>query len=518
MTVPESGRKRPNILLITSDQHRHDCYGFAGRRIRTPFLDGLAAGGTRFDAAITPNVLCQPARASILTGLLPLTHGVSDNQVPLDPRLGEAGFAGILSAAGYDCGFIGKAHFGDHPGITPWGSPESRDDSERFPTDWSGPFMGFGHAELMILGHWHPLLPCEKPPRGQHFERWFWSHPQAWSLWQTDLGPGTGSAAQTWFSALPAAWHSTTWVTDRTRAFLESRTDGERPFVLWASYPDPHHPFDCPEPWSRLHRAEDVDISRTHRRDLDRRPWWHRASLENEPAAGTEKMRVLRTSYSRIQPQTDAQLAQITANYYNMIAFIDHGVGRILDCLRQTGLERDTIVVFTTDHGELLGDHGLYLKGPTHYEGVLRVGLIANGPGVAAGRVIAEPVSTLDLAPTFLEWAGVTRPDALHGRSLASLARGEAQTRDFAYNEWNLRAARCGVPLELRTVRTRDAKLTIDRISGAGELYDLANDPDEMVNRFDDPAYRGVRDALQDMIADRPDDAMQDPPDLVEEK
>ena len=102
---------RPNILIITSDQHRYDCFGFMGRQIRTPHLDRLAAGGARFDAAITPNVVCQPARASILTGLLPLSHGVYDNQVSLDPAIGEAGWAGVLAKNGYDTGFIGKAHF-----------------------------------------------------------------------------------------------------------------------------------------------------------------------------------------------------------------------------------------------------------------------------------------------------------------------------------------------------------------------------------------------------------------------
>ena len=364
--------------------------------------------------------------------------------------------------------------------------------------------MGFQHAELMILGHWYDLLPCERPPRGQQFERWFWSHDGAWDLWKTDLGPSTGGAAQTWYSALPGAWHSTTWVTDRTRAFIEARAGNDRPFALWASYPDPHHPFDCPEPWSRLHRAEDVDISRTHARDLDRRPWWHEQSLTREPTAKTEAQRILRTEYSRIVPQTDAQLAEMTANYYNMIGFIDHGVGRILDALQQAGIADETIVLFTTDHGELLGDHGLYLKGPTHYEGLLRVELVARGPGIAACAQVREPVSTLDLAASIYDWAGIALPGELQGRSLRGLAEGRNETRDCAYNEWSLQPSRTGVALELRTVRTRDAKLTIDLISGAGEMYDLASDPEEMVNLFEDSGYTALRNELEDMINSRP--------------
>ena len=494
----------PNILLITSDQHRWDCFGFEGRRIRTPHLDRMAANGTRFSAAITPNLVCQPARASILTGLLPLSHGAYDNHVSLDVRTGERGWAGQLSGAGYRSHFIGKGHFGEDPAATSHGAPESRAQSASFPDDWSGPYMGFETVEMMILGHWHDLLPCEEPPRGQHFERWFWEHGgsgEAWRLWAEDFGPKP-AAAQTWYSRLPALWHSTTWVTDRTLAFLD-RQRGDRPFCLWASYPDPHHPFDCPEPWSRLHDAEDVDISRTHRRDLDRRPWWHREALERDPLGRTERARILRREYSRIEPQTDRQLAEMTANYYGEISFIDDGVGRILERLRLLGLDRDTLVVFTTDHGDLLGDHGLYLKGPTPYEGLLRVGMVMTGPGVPEGHVVADPVSTLDLAATFYDLAGVDQPGDIQSRSLRPVIAGTCG-RDVAYSEWNMHPSRTGVELQLRTVRTGSAKLTLDLISGTGEMYDLEDDPDEMENLFDDAGRRALRRQLTEMIHARP--------------
>jgi arylsulfatase A-like enzyme len=499
--------RRPNILLITSDQHRPDCYGFAGRRVRTPHLDRLMASGTRFDCAITPNVLCQPARASLLTGMLPLSHGVYDNQVDLDPAIGAQGWGGTLGRAGYRTAFIGKSHFGEHPGVTPWGAPEDREASAGFPEDWNGPYMGLEHVELMILGHWHPLLPCERPPRGQHFERWFWQRADAWDLWARDASTGADAAygtaaAQTWTSGLPSAWHSTTWVTDRTRAFLREH-DRSRPFCLWASYPDPHHPFDCPEPWASLHRAEDVDISPTHATDLDRRPWWHRAALEREPQGKSEKNRTLRKEYSRIPTQTDAQLAAMTANYYGMIAFIDHGVGRILDALEEEGLAEDTIVIFTSDHGELLGDHGLYLKGPWHYDGLLRVGMMMRGPGVPKGRVVTDPVSTMDLAATFADWAGTALPGDAQSRSLQPLIDGTGG-RDFAWNEWNLGPARCGVPLELRTIRTATHRLTTDLISGAGELYDLKADPREMENLWESNAAGAVKAGMLERLRHRP--------------
>ncbi len=506
--------KRPNILLITSDQHRADCLGFEGKRkVRTPFIDRLAKRGTQFSAAITPNVICQPSRASILTGLLPLTHGVYDNHVSLDPGFGNVGWAKVLADAGYRSGFIGKGHFGVHPGYTPYGAPESREGSANFPDDWNGPYLGFDHTRLMILGHWHEHLPCEEPPRGQHFERWFWSHGEpgeAWDLWPQNLGEKP-SASQTWNSALPAAWHSTTWVTDEARSFIGEQSD-DAPFCLWVSYPDPHHSFDCPEPWSRMYHRDEVDISTTHARDLDKRPWWHRAALEKEPLGKTEWQRVLRREYSRIEPQTDQQLAEMTANYYGMISFIDEGVGRIIDALRTVGLEQNTLVIFTSDHGELLGDHGLYLKGPTHYESLLRVGLVMAGPGVAADKNITEPVSTLDLAPTFYDFSGVSGSADMQGKSLKPLLSGATETRDFAYNEWNMQPSRAGIPLELRTVRTRTAKLTIDQISGDGELYDLAEDPLEMVNRYNDPGKAALQQELHDMIRARPGGIMADLP------
>jgi arylsulfatase A-like enzyme len=242
------------------------------------------------------------------------------------------------------------------------------------------------------------------------------------------------------------------------------------------SFADPHHPFDAPAPWCWQHRPEDVDLPKQRARDLERRPWWHRAALESTPG-GTPESRKVREAYSRIVPQTDDQLRAIIANYYGMISLIDHNVGRILNALDDMGYAEDTLVVYTTDHGDMLGNHGLYLKGPTPYEDLMRVTMVARGPGVKAGQVVSEPVSTLDLAATFYDAAGVSSPNELQGRSLKGLLAGEAAPRDAAYSEWHVHASRCGVALKLRTVRTRDAKCTFELDSGAGELYDLRNDP-----------------------------------------
>lgn len=495
---------RPNILFMTSDQQRADCYGFAARRVKTPHLDRMAAGGTRFDTCITPNLVCQPSRASILTGQLPLTHGVVDNGIDLRTDVGEAGYASQLNSAGYDTAFIGKAHFSTCATFEPTGTPECRESSAKFGSDWTGPYMGFEHVELMTLGHWHRSRDQIMPPGGQHFERWILEEVaglEAYDAWKSETRAGTG-AAQTWHSGLPVAWHSSTWCGDRTVAYLQNRRN-DGPFSLWVSFPDPHHPFDCPEPWSLLHHPDEVDLPVEGEKDLDIRPWWHRASLEGEPVLADPKYKAFRAKTSRVEDQSEAQLREMTANYFGMISLIDHNVGRILATLDTLGMADNTIVVYSTDHGDLLGDHGLYLKGPTPYEALLRVGLIVKGQSVPSGKIIPEPVSTVDLAATFCDFGGASLPDEAQSTSLRPLIEGDAG-RDVAYSEWDVNPSRCGVALSLRTVRTKTAKLTLELGTDAGEMYDLKDDPHEMRNVFDDPAYSAMRRELMDMIRARP--------------
>lgn len=499
------GMNQPNILLVTSDQQRADCFGFEGRRVHTPHLDQLAKQGTRFSACMAPNPVCQPSRASILTGQLCLTHGVHDNGIDLDPAVGEKGFGGTLSTGGYDTAFFGKAHFSTYHTFEPTGTPECVSSSANFGPDWFGPYMGFGHVEMMLVGHnW--FLP-EKMPRGLHYEHWYHADGKGDEknrLYQMN-GGDTRGAAQTFHSQLPVAWHNSTWTADRAIDWLKQPARKERPWCAWVSFPDPHHPFDCPEPWSRLHKPEEVDLPEHRTRDIDKRPWWHRAAIENEPQGSADNV-ATRKQYSRIEPQTDEQLREIIANTYGQISLIDHQVGRMMIALEETGQAENTVVIYTTDHGDWLGEHGLILKGPMLYEGLLRVGLIARGPGIEADRVVAEPVSTLDLAATFYDYSGIPAALPQHGRSLRTLLEGGAESRDCARSEWELLPGRVGVGLSLRFVRTRHAKLTYEMKSEAGEMYDLRADPQEMNNVFDDPAYAALRAELLALIHSRPDD------------
>ena len=496
--------KKPNFLLISADQQRADCFGFEGRRIKTPHLDEFARDGTRFTCCITPSVVCQPARASILTGQLPRTHGVHDNGIDLDPSLGARGFAGSLSAGGYETAFFGKAHFSTYHTFKPTGTPECIRSSSGYGDSWYGPYMGFEHVELMLIGHnW--FLPSE-PPEGQHYERWFYADGRGHDknrLYRENAGETLG-AAQTWHSKLPVAWHNSTWTADRAINWL-SNAARRSPFCAWISFPDPHHPFDCPEPWSRLHAPAGVDLPRFRQRDLERRPWWHAASLNRVPGGSAESVEV-RKSYSRIGPQSDSQLREIIANTYGQIALIDHNVGRILIALSDAGLADSTYVIYFSDHGDWLGDHGLILKGPMHYEGLLRVPLLIRGPGLPAGKAVGEPVSTLDIGQTLHDLSGTTPQLQQHGQSLGPLIFGSHAQRNCAFSEWDLHRNRVGVDLTLLTVRTRNEKLVFDSWSESGELYDLKSDPDELHNLYDDESARDTRRRLEALMALRPDD------------
>ncbi len=496
--------KKPNILLVTTDQQRGDCYGFRGRKVITPHLNSLAESGVDFPNCITPSPVCQPARASILTGALPFSNGVADNGIDLDPRKADKGIASELSKSGYKTSLIGKAHFSTKATFSPTGTPECSISSGDYSTNWTGPYMGFEYVELALFGKWFKNRPALKPPFGQHFEKWFFEKvagEEGYDLWANQTKKGTG-ANQTWNSALPVSWHASTWIGDRSIEFLKNHNKSE-PFFLWTSFGDPHHPFDCPEPWASLHDPKNIDISKSHKIDLEHRPWWHRASLEGEPDLKDPVLKNFRKKGTRILSQTEDQLREMTANYYGMISLIDHNFGRIINTLNEIGELENTYIFFTSDHGDLLGDHGLYLKGPTFYEGLINVGLIAKGPGIPKGMKYKKLISTIDLASTFFEIAEIENISLPQSTSFLPILRennSKYKGREFALSEWRVGASRNGVELRLSCVRTEKAKLTLEEISGAGELYDLDKDPEEMNNIFNASNALKLQDYMMNLF------------------
>ena len=496
---------RPNILFVTTDQQRRDCYGFRGRQVQTPHLDELAARGTDFHNCVTPSPVCQPARAAILTGMLPFSNGAADNGIDLDPDLAENGFAGHLSRAGYQTALVGKGHFSTKATFAPTGRAECATSSADFSDDWTGPYMGFDHVELALFGKWFPERPPLRPPHGQHFERWFFDAvggENAYRLWSEKTKANAG-AHQTWNSALPVAWHPSTWIGDRSVEFIRNR-DQTKPFLLWSSFGDPHHPFDCPEPWASLHNPAKVDLSLQRDLNLEKRPWWHKAALEGDPKLDDPVLKRFRKSGTRVLEQTEEQLREMTANYYGMISLIDHNLGRILAVLADTGELENTYVFFTSDHGDFLGEHGLYLKGPMLYEGLINVGLVAAGPGIPAAEKLDTVVSTLDMAATFADIARTAKPASWDGHSLAPLFAGDASDRpSHTFCEWRVGESRCGVPLHLTCVHDGQFKLTFEANSQVGELYDLATDPNEMIDLWDKDTAKQAQSRLMKLIQQR---------------
>jgi len=259
-----------------------------------------------------------------------------------------------------------------------------------------------------------------------------------------------------------------------------------------------------------MYDPNEVDIPEHRFRDLESRPWWHQKlygdDQEINPNEYTNKKL---GSAARISAQTDEQLRHMTANYYGMISLLDHNVGRIIQTLEELNLDQNTIIVFTSDHGELLGDHGLILKGPTLYEGLTKVGLIVNGPNISTNQIVDEPVSTLDLAATFYDYGNVEAPPEAQSQSLRNLLEGKQETRDVTYNEWLTGSDRYKMTLDLRLVRTKRYKAIFELESDDGEMYDLQEDPFEMVNLFNDSGYKKIKNELRDMMLERPGNTLE---------
>lgn len=514
-----------NVLLITTDQQRADSIGAYGNPVcRTPNLDRLAREGTRFTACRTQHPFCQPARATILTGQYPATHGVTFNGYDLPPDAVEQSMATRFAEAGYDTGFFGKAHFGSTFPYFPTGHLESVAGSATMPEGWTGPYFGFDHVQLMLFGHAMRLTPmqglwswCFGPaPMGLHYGRWLFEDGvkegnDRLRLMQPEAAGRAWDHTQTWRNALPEELHPTTWVADTAIDWLtdQARVDRDKPFMGWVSFTDPHHPMDPPGRWFDMYEAADVAELLPEKRadDHDGKPGLHAAWARGNRG----------TPFEWANPGgallTDHELATMMAAYFGMVSQLDHNIGRILDTLDELGLAEDTLVIMTTDHGEFLGDHQMIFKGPLHYEGLLNVALMARGPGIGAGQVVDAPVGTIDLQPTMLAAAGLPVPPYCEGAPLPGLGLDDAVTGTPAgrstgttarEREYNLTEDDFDVMVQipLRTITTRRYKLTRWMANDDGELYDLEDDPGEFTNRWDDPAYASIRSDLLATLVD----------------
>jgi arylsulfatase A-like enzyme len=467
--------RRPNVLILLTDQQRRDSLSCYGNPIaRTPNLDRLAEEGTRFDRAYVANPICMPNRLSLVTGMYPRNHGIWTNGLLVPPRPTVADW---LGAAGYQSAWFGKVHFepfGGHEGSAESGRRwQVRGDG----FDWTGPYWGFDHVEL-VLGHYQALA---------HYGRWFRRRGGTEEMMRIDRRRSVRD--------VPFDLHPSTFVAERTEAYLREMRDEDRPFLAVASFPDPHHPFDPPAELADAYDPQSMPDPIGGPEDLATRPEhyrqhfegrWHRSGLRDEAAhpdgidRADQRVRIARTAA--------------------MVEGIDRGVGRILAALEAEGLAEETLVFFTADHGELLGDHGLWMKGPFFYEGLVNVPLIARGPGVASGQLSASLASTIDIAPTICQAAGLDRPIDCNGVSLSPvLAEASARVRDACIVEYRNGYGQQDVCS--KTLVTDRWKYTRYQ-TGQEELTDLVEDPSETRNVAGNEACRGQVERLRARLLD----------------
>jgi arylsulfatase A-like enzyme len=481
--------KHPNILLITSDQQHFSALGAVNPKIKTPALDRLCREGTRFDRAYCPNPTCTPTRASIITGMYPSGHGAwtLGTTLPEDvPTLGD-----LLQRQGYDATIIGKAHFQALKSAPGQLSIESQPVMRHleFWERFHGPWYGFNHIEIA-------RMHADESHVGQHYA--LWMEEKGLKNWADYFWPWPHTDADRlgrkhhW--DLPQEFHYTTWTAERSMARMEKCAGEETPFFLWASFHDPHPPYLAPSPWDRMYRPEDMEPGTLEPGEMDYLPVHFKKTQEARPdySAWQESGYENHGFHSHLQDRE--AIKKNMAIYYGMTSFMDQQIGRMLDKLDALGLAKDTLVVFTTDHGHAMGHHGLTAKGAFHYEDLIRLPFIVRQPGkVAAGKVDKSLQSLVDLAPTFLSAAGATVPGAMQGVDQLGVWEGrKASARDYAVVENRHQPTK----LHLRTYITDRYKLTCYRNETYGELFDLEADPGERRNRWDDPAYASVKAEL----------------------
>ena len=435
-------RKMPNILWICTDQQRYDTIHALGNKyIRTPNLDRLVATGTAFEHAYCQTPICTPSRGSFLTGMYPSTiHACmngSDHWDEAAPLITK-----ILADIGYDCALAGKLHL----------SSAMAHEPERRPRDDGYRRFWYSHAPHQGIG------------KGNQYTDWLASIGQDYKKLKKKYG------------YIPARWHQTTWCADRAIEFMKE--DRKGPWLCSVNIYDPHGPFDPPQEY-----VDRFDIGSLPE------PLFRESDLEaQQRLAG-----VMFQTKARRPTYPDAKLT--LARYWAQIELIDENVGRMLNALEETGQREDTLIIFSSDHGEMAGDHGLNKKGCRFYEGLVRVPLILSWPtrlkqGIRSGAL----VELVDIAPTLLELTGVPVPEAMQGKSLLPILEGKADPdkhRDFVRCVYY--RALDGPESYATMIRTREHKLVNYHGHKTGELFDLTKDPHEFENQWGNPAYAAAR-------------------------
>jgi choline-sulfatase len=436
----EAVLKARNVLILCSDQHARGVSGCYGHPVvQTPHIDALAARGVRFNRAYTPSPVCVSARACMATGYYAHQVDAWDNAAPYTGT--EASSWGhALTAHGVHVTTIGKLHY--RSAADPTGFPDQR--LAMHVKDGSGNLYGLLREAMPPLTTFRPQIE--------------------------NAGAGTSEYARYDAAVADAAAR---WLRD------EART--REPWALMVSFADPHPPFVAPPGFADQYSPDDVPLPD----DWQVADWPRHLEID-----------WLRRQQMIDTPFDEATVRRAIATYYAMVSYVDAQIGRVLAALRDAGYQDDTLVIYTSDHGEMLAEHGLWFK-CCMYEGSAGVPLIVAGPGVPAGAVCDTPVSLVDLYPTLLDALGATPPQEeppRPGRSLLDIARAPVETR-AVFSEFHGALSRSGMFMlfdgRWKYVYYADA---------APQLFDLATDPHERVDRSGDPTLAdivaGLRAAL----------------------
>ncbi|MDQ6418854.1 sulfatase-like hydrolase/transferase [Paenibacillus sp. LHD-117] len=467
-------RRKTHIWLITTDQMRADAIGMENRDVITPVLDEMAGEGTVFERSYCASPVCTPSRASIFTGRYPHIHGAWNIGVSLNED--EMTLCDHLKKLDYATVGVGKMHF--RPQCKPNGTYEAEEPAYRDRGRASdSTYYGFDQhfiTEDNGIGAYTDWLSEQNPEWAERFMR--------------DRGRSDDAAGDVWESDMPSELTQTYWTADRSIEAIASHND-DRPLFLWTSFVDPHHPFNPPRSYAERYANADIRLPSPAESEMPDRPE-HLLRQDGKywPGGG------------EAHTHSEDHMKRLIRNYYAMITFIDEQIGRIRDAWRAKGMYDDVLVVFTADHGELLGDHGLLYKGPWLYEGLTRVPMIVRGPGIRSGYRASALMENVDIVPTLLDALGQERPYGVQGVSQLPVITGQAAAiRDSAMTTYDAHDR----GIHAKCMRTDKYKLVLFEGEAYGELFDLENDPRETANQFFNPIYREIKYGLMEAMLQR---------------
>lgn len=452
--------EKRNILFITCDQLRKDSLGiYENEVIRTPNIDAMFRHGVRFTNMFTAFPVCAPNRGAIATGRWPKVNGLLDNGYMLPHE--EQTMMDTFRSNGYVTYGVGKMHF------TPQWQWDMDDRGKGAinpqPDPGELPHYGFDHCTITED---HRIGPYSDYLREHGYDPW--EDPHSFSM---------GKQHRTEASPYPEEHHQTTWITDRALDYLCSHKR-EKPFFMWLSYVDPHHPFNPPKPYDTLYNPADMPLPVYREGEHDKR----NESFQ-EIFRGEGGVRYARTNFSRFK---DSDWQRIKAYYYGMVTLIDKNIGRVIDYLKETGDLDTTVVVFTADHGETLGDHHLLFK-YFPFDCVTAVPFLVMTPEMKRAKIVDTLCRSLEIMPTVLDLSGLPKPRFINGVSLIDQINGRPKE---LFDNILIEKS------DMKTVRSKKYRLTVYQDHDRGELYDLKKDPHNLENVWDENAYRDVKDHL----------------------